>query len=66
MLKFKEFVLILGFLVNFYAGWNSEDYDIRLGLFIEEFYRGGFVEGGFSSIAIPCRTTPAFFATSRT
>jgi hypothetical protein len=37
MLKFKEFVLILGFLVNFYTGWNSGDYDIRPGFFIEEF-----------------------------
>jgi hypothetical protein len=37
MLKFKEFVLMFWFLANFYAGWNSEDYDIRMGFFIEEF-----------------------------
>jgi hypothetical protein len=29
MLKFKEFVLILGFLVNFLSGWNNEDYGLQ-------------------------------------
>jgi hypothetical protein len=33
MLKFKEFVLILGFLVNYYTGWNGEDDDIRMSVF---------------------------------
>jgi hypothetical protein len=31
--EIKEFVLILGFVVNFFAGWNNEDYVIRTGFF---------------------------------
>jgi len=31
--EIKEFILILGFVVNFFAGWNNEDYVIRMGFF---------------------------------